>query len=143
LCHGAALLLYESLTSPDETRRTGPRQDDATDPEVIVMSSWWILILAGLLEVGWAIGLKLSNGFSRPVPSVLTVIGMVASLWLLGLATRTLPIGTAYGVWVGIGAAGAAVLGVVLLGEPLSTPRALFIALLIVSIVGLKLTAAP
>lgn len=107
------------------------------------MSSWWILFLAGLFEVGWAIGLKLSHGFTRPLPSVLTLVAMVASLWLLGVATRTLPIGTAYGVWVGIGATGAAVLGVVLLNEPLSAPRALFLLLLVVSIVGLKLTAAP
>ena len=76
-------------------------------------------------------------------PSVLTVVAMVASLWLLGLATRTLPIGTAYGVWVGIGATGAAILGVVLLGEPMSVARGFFVVLLVVSIVGLKLTAPP
>jgi quaternary ammonium compound-resistance protein SugE len=105
------------------------------------MSAWWMLFFAGLFEVGWAIGLKLSHGFSRPVPSVLTVAAMLASLWLLGLATRTLPIGTAYGVWVGIGATGAAVLGVVLLGEPITWARALFVVLLVVSIIGLKLTA--
>jgi quaternary ammonium compound-resistance protein SugE len=104
------------------------------------MSAWWFLILAGLLEVGWAIGLKLSNGFTRPLPSVLTVCAMVASLWLLGLATRTLPIGTAYGVWVGIGAVGAAVLGVMVLGESMSVGRGFFVALLVVAIVGLKLT---
>lgn len=107
------------------------------------MSAWWMLFLAGLLEVGWAIGLKLSHGFTRPAPSVLTVVAMIGSLWLLGLATRTLPIGTAYGVWVGIGATGAAVLGVLLLGEPFSWPRALFVALLVVAIVGLKVTAPP
>lgn len=107
------------------------------------MSAWWFLFLAGLFEVGWAIGLKLSHGFTRLVPSVLTVLAMVASLWLLGLATRTLPIGTAYGVWVGIGATGAAILGVVLLGEPMSFGRGFFVVLLVVSIVGLKLTAPP
>lgn len=104
------------------------------------MSAWWFLIVAGLLEVGWAIGLELSHGFTRLGPSVLTVLGMVASLWLLGLATRTLPIGTAYGVWVGIGAVGAAVLGVLVLGESMSAGRAFFVLLLVVAIVGLKLT---
>ena len=106
-----------------------------------VSSSWWILVLAGLLEAGWAIGLKLSHGLTRPLPAVLTVVAMVASLWLLGGATRTLPSGTAYGVWVGIGAVGPAVLGGVLLGEPIGVARALFLVLLVVAIVGLERTA--
>jgi quaternary ammonium compound-resistance protein SugE len=103
--------------------------------------AWVMLVAAGLLEIGWAIGLKYVDGFRRPLPSVLTVAAMVASMWLLALAARTLPIGTAYAVWVGIGATGAAVLGVVLLGEPLTAGRAFFLATLVVSIVGLKLTA--
>ncbi|ACG75590.1 small multidrug resistance protein [Anaeromyxobacter sp. K] len=103
---------------------------------------WIYLVVAGLLETGWAIGLKYTDGFRRPVPSLLTALAIVASMWLLGLAARDLPIGTAYAVWVGIGATGAAILGVVLLGEPLSVARAAFLGLLVVSIVGLKLTAA-
>ena len=82
--------------------------------------AWLLLIVAGLLETGWAIGLKYSEGFTRLWPSVFTAIGIVASMLLLGVAARTLPIGTAYAVWVGIGAAGAVVLGIVLLGEPAS-----------------------
>jgi len=104
--------------------------------------SWIYLVVAGVLEVAWAIGLKYTDGFKRPVPSVLTVLAIVGSLWLLGLATRVLPIGTAYAVWVGIGALGAAVLGVVLFDEPLSFARGAFLLLLLVAIVGLKLTNA-
>lgn len=103
--------------------------------------SWFILLVAGLLETGWAIGLKYTEGFSRPLPSVLTLIGMASSMWLLGIAVRELPIGTAYAVWVGIGALGAAVLGVVLFQEPLTLPRLVFLALLLASIVGLRITA--
>lgn len=103
--------------------------------------SWIYLVVAGLLEVCWAIGLKYTDGFRRPLPTILTVAAMVASMWLLGLAARTLPIGTAYAVWVGIGASGAAILGVVLFREPLTPGRAAFLVLLVVSIVGLKLTA--
>lgn len=103
---------------------------------------WIYLVVAGLLETGWAIGLKYTDGFRRPLPTALTVLAIVASMWLLGLAARDLPIGTAYAVWTGIGAAGAAILGVVLLGEPLGAARAAFLGLLLVSIVGLKLTAS-
>lgn len=103
---------------------------------------WLLLVIAGLLETGWAIGLKYTDGFTRPVPTVLTVAAMVASMGLLGLAVRTLPIGTAYAVWVGIGAAGAAILGIVLLGEGASAARIFFLVLLVISIVGLKFTAA-
>lgn len=102
---------------------------------------WVILVVAGLLETCWAVGLKYTDGFRRPVPSLLTGAAIVASMWLLAVAARSLPIGTAYPVWVGIGATGAAVLGVVLLGEPLTAPRVLFLAMLVVSIVGLKATA--
>jgi quaternary ammonium compound-resistance protein SugE len=103
--------------------------------------SWIYLVVAGLLEVCWAVGLKYTDGFRRPVPSILTAAAIAGSMWLLALAARTLPIGTAYAVWVGIGATGAAMLGVVLFQEPLTIARATFLALLVVSIVGLKLTA--
>ncbi len=102
--------------------------------------AWLILIVAGLLETGWAIGLKYTEGFTRPVPSVLTGLAIVASMYLLSVAARTLPIGTAYAVWVGIGAAGAVVLGMVLLGEPRNPARLFFLGLLLTAIVGLKFT---
>jgi quaternary ammonium compound-resistance protein SugE len=102
--------------------------------------AWIMLFVAGLFETGWAIGLKYSEGFTRLVPTVLTAVALVISMVLLGLAARDLPIGTAYAVWVGIGALGAAVLGVVLFGEPLTAPRVVFLTLLLVSIVGLRLT---
>lgn len=102
--------------------------------------AWVLLVVAGLLETGWAIGLKYSEGFSKPLPSVLTALGIIVSMFLLSLAARTLPIGTAYPVWVGIGAFGSVVLGIVLLGESASPARLLFLALLLVSIIGLKMT---
>ena len=104
--------------------------------------SWVLLIAAGLLEVAWAVGLKYSHGFTKLVPTGLTIVAIAASLWLLSLSTRTLPIGTAYAVWVGIGAAGATILGAVLFGEPLSMGRGFFLGLLVVAIVGLKVTAS-
>ncbi|MDP2314374.1 MAG: quaternary ammonium compound efflux SMR transporter SugE [Pseudomonadota bacterium] len=103
--------------------------------------SWFLLVIAGLLETGWAIGLKYTEGFSKPVPTVLTVGAMVASMGLLGLALRDLPVGTAYAVWVGIGAFGTAVLGIALFGEPATPARVFFLALLVAAIVGLKVTA--
>ncbi|MEW6421535.1 MAG: quaternary ammonium compound efflux SMR transporter SugE [Deinococcota bacterium] len=102
--------------------------------------AWILLVIAGLLEVGWAIGLKYTEGFTRPLPTVLTLISMVGSMGLLGLASRTLPIGTAYGVWVGIGAVGAAVLGIVLFSEPATPARLVFLAMMLVAIIGLKAT---
>lgn len=102
--------------------------------------AWLLLVIAGLLEACWAIGLKYTNGFTKPVPSVLTIAGIVASMYLLAVAARTLPIGTAYGVWVGIGTFGTVVLGMALLGEPATLPRVFFLALLLVAIVGLKVT---
>jgi quaternary ammonium compound-resistance protein SugE len=101
--------------------------------------AWLILIVAGLLESAWAVGLKYTEGFTRPVPSVLTIVAIAASMYLLALAAARLPIGTAYPVWVGIGAVGAAVLGIVLLGESANPLRLFFLLLLVVSIVGLKL----
>jgi len=101
--------------------------------------AWTLLVIAGLLEVGWAIGLKYSEGFTRPLPSLATIAAMVVSMYLLAVAARTLPIGTAYAVWVGIGATGAAILGIALLGEPASWPRLACIGLIVVAVAGLKL----
>lgn len=102
---------------------------------------WIALVVAGLLEVCWAVGLKYTDGFRRPVPSLLVIIAIAASMFLLSWAARTLPIGTAYAIWVGIGALGAAVLGIVLFDEPVTLARMGFLALLLVSIVGLKATS--
>lgn len=102
---------------------------------------WLALIVAGLLEVCWAVGLKYTDGFRRPVPSLLVILAIAASMFLLSWAARTLPIGTAYAIWVGIGAFGAAILGIALFGEPVTLARMAFLALLLVSIVGLKVTS--
>ncbi|HWU86326.1 MAG TPA: SMR family transporter [Kofleriaceae bacterium] len=102
--------------------------------------SWFKLVIAGLLEVAWAIGLRYTHGFTRPLPSALTIGAIAASMWMLADVTRTIPIGTAYAVWVGIGATGAAILGVALFHEPLPVTRAVFLLLLVVAILGLKLT---
>lgn len=102
--------------------------------------AWFLLVIAGILEAAWAIGLKFTHGFTKPMPSVLTIAGIVASMYLLAVAARTLPIGTAYGVWVGIGTFGTVILGMTLLGEPATLPRIFFLALLLVAIVGLKVT---
>ncbi|MGI8980175.1 MAG: quaternary ammonium compound efflux SMR transporter SugE [Pirellulaceae bacterium] len=103
--------------------------------------AWFILIVAGLLESGWAIGLKYTDGFRKPIPSVLTILAIAASMYLLAWSAKTLPIGTAYAVWTGIGAAGAAILGIWLLREPVSPARIFFLVLLLVAIAGLKITA--
>ena len=100
---------------------------------------WLILFIAGLLEVGWAVGLKFSDGFTRPVPSALTVLAMAASMILLGVAARSLPIGTAYAIWTGIGAVGAVVLGVLIFGESASPARLACLVLIVTGMVGLKL----
>jgi len=102
---------------------------------------WVLLIIAGLLEAGWAIGLRYTEGFTRPLASVLTILGIVASMYLLAVAARTLPIGTAYAVWVGIGTFGAVTLGMTLLGEPATPLRLFFLGLLMISIIGLKWSA--
>jgi quaternary ammonium compound-resistance protein SugE len=104
------------------------------------MSSWLFLVIAGLLEIAWAVGLKYTEGFTRPLPSALTAACIGLSLWLLALATRTIPIGTAYAVWTGIGVAGAAVAGFVLFGEPITWARGLCLVLLLGAVAGLKLT---
>ena len=101
--------------------------------------AWVILVLAGLFEVGWAIGLKYTEGFTRLWPTVWTAVAMLISLSLLGIAMKSLPLGTAYSVWVGVGAVGTVFLGVVLLGEPANPARLVSIVLIIAGIVGLKL----
>jgi quaternary ammonium compound-resistance protein SugE len=101
--------------------------------------AWIILVLAGLCEVGWAVGLKYTDGFSRLWPSVWTLVTLVASMWLLALAMKSLPLGTAYSVWVGIGAVGTVVLGIVLLDEPADALRLASVGLILAGIVGLKL----
>ena len=100
---------------------------------------WLILTLAGLFEIGWAIGLKYTEGFTRLWPTVGTVLAMAISLGLLGIAMKSLPVGTAYAVWVGVGAVGTAILGIVLLGEPANAGRMISLALILAGIIGLKL----
>lgn len=102
--------------------------------------NWLILFVAGLLEVGWAIGLKYTDGFSRLWPTVATVLSMVLSMGLLGLAMKSLPVGTAYAVWVGIGAIGTAALGIALFGEPSNAGRLVSLALVLAGIIGLRLS---
>ena len=103
--------------------------------------SWFFLFVAGLFETGWAIGLKYTDGFSKLAPTLLTVASMIISLGLLGLALKTLPVGTAYAVWTGIGTVGTALLGIWLLGEPATAARLACIGLIVCGIVGLKLVA--
>ena len=103
--------------------------------------AWAYLFVAGLFEVGWAIGLKYTDGFSRPLPTLLTIASMVVSLGLLGLALKTLPVGTAYAIWTGVGALGTAILGIVLSGEPATILRLACLGLIVGGIVGLKLVA--
>ena len=100
--------------------------------------AWTLLIVAGILEIGWAVGLKYTDGFSRLWPSVWTISAMVVSMYLLALAARTLPIGTAYAVWVGIGAVGTAIFGMYLFAEPRDFARVACIALIVAGVVGLK-----
>jgi len=102
---------------------------------------WILLIIAGLLEVGWAIGLMYTQGFTRLWPTVLTVIGMIASVFFLALAVRSIPLGTAYAIWTGIGAVGAVLLGMVLFNESSAGARLVFIAIIVLGIVGLKMTS--
>lgn len=101
--------------------------------------AWVFLVVAGLLEIGWAIGLKASDGFRRPMVSLATVVGMLASFGLLSVAMKSLPVGTAYAVWTGIGAAGTALLGMLLFGEPRTAWRLGCIALVVAGIIGLRL----
>lgn len=100
--------------------------------------AWTLLIVAGLFEIAWAIGLKYTDGFTRPLPTAGTIAAMVASVWLLAIAMKSLPVGTAYSVWVGIGAVGTVILGIVLFKEPANALRLASIGLVIAGIVGLK-----
>ena len=102
---------------------------------------WFVLVLAGVFEIGWAIGLKYTDGFTKLWPTVGTVASMAISLGLLGAAMKSLPVGTAYAVWVGVGAVGTAILGIVLLGEPANAGRMVSLALIVAGIVGLKLAS--
>jgi quaternary ammonium compound-resistance protein SugE len=104
--------------------------------------AWAILFLAGLFEIGWAIGLKYTNGFTRLWPTVLTALSMIVSLTLLGLALRSLPVGTGYAVWTGIGAIGTVILGIILFNEPATAGRLACVGLIVAGILGLKLTAS-
>ena len=99
---------------------------------------WLLLFLAGLMEIGWAIGLKYTDNFTRPLPSLLTVLAMGVSFWLLSYAMKTIPVGTAYAVWTGIGAVGTVILGIVLFDEPATPLRLLCVVLIIAGIAGLK-----
>ncbi|MBW8808439.1 quaternary ammonium compound efflux SMR transporter SugE [Lysobacter capsici] len=101
--------------------------------------SWILLVLAGLFEVGWAIGLKYTEGFTKLWPSVGTVAAMIVSLGLLGLAMKSLPVGTAYAIWVGVGAVGTVILGIVLFNEPVNALRIVSVVLIVAGLVGLKL----
>jgi quaternary ammonium compound-resistance protein SugE len=103
--------------------------------------SWLYLALAGLLEIVWAVGLKYTEGFTRLWPSVLTLAAMIASVWFLALALKTIPVGTGYAVWTGIGAVGTAILGIVLFAEPATALRLLCIGLIVAGILGLKLAS--
>lgn len=100
--------------------------------------AWFYLILAGVFECGWAVGLKYTDGFTRLVPSVFTVISMIISLWLLGLSIKTIPLGTAYAIWTGIGAVCVAILGMILFKDPVNLARIISLMLIITGIVGLK-----
>jgi quaternary ammonium compound-resistance protein SugE len=102
---------------------------------------WIVIVIAGLFETGWAIGLKYTEGFTRLWPTVWTVLSMIVSLWLLGIAMKSLPVGTAYTVWVGVGAIGTVILGIALFDEPVNAPRLISVALIIAGIIGLKLAS--
>ncbi len=103
--------------------------------------AWIFLLVAGLFEMGWALGIKYADGFTRLWPSIGTIVSLIASMALLGLAVRTLPLGTAYAIWTGIGTVGIAIAGILLFQEPATALRIAFIALIVVGILGLKLTA--
>lgn len=103
--------------------------------------AWLYLVIAGVFEVVWAISLKFSNGFTRLVPSSVTIAGMIVSFYFLAVATKTLPIGTAYAAWTGIGAVGAIIIGTLFLDEPISLTRILFMILILVGVLGLKFTS--
>jgi len=131
---GVSLVVF----TPDETRRTRLGQDDA---QTHMNTAWIWLGVAGLFEIAWSIGLKYTQGFTRLYPSLATLIALGISMFLLAKAAERLPIGTAYAVWVGIGALGAAILGILLFKEPVNAGRLFFLGLLLISIIGLKITS--
>lgn len=102
---------------------------------------WIILFFAGLFEVGWAVGLKYTDGFTRPLPTALTLVSMVVSLGLLGLAMKELPLGTAYAIWTGVGAVGTVIAGIILFGESMALIRLASVALIVAGLIGLKMSA--
>ncbi|ABR35570.1 MULTISPECIES: quaternary ammonium compound efflux SMR transporter SugE [Clostridium] len=104
--------------------------------------TWLMLIVAGLFETGWAIGLKYSEGFTRLIPSVFTIIGMIASFYFLSLALKSLPLGTAYAIWTGIGTVGTVALGIILFKEPVDIIRLICIGFIVIGIVGLKIVSS-
>jgi quaternary ammonium compound-resistance protein SugE len=124
--------------APDEVRRTRLRQDDELTKHVM---SWILLIAAGLLEAIWAVGLKFTHGFTKPIPSLIVGSAIVGSMILLALALRDLPVGTAYAVWVSIGILGAAIAQPLIFNEPLRGIQVFFLVLLLIAVVGLKVTA--
>jgi quaternary ammonium compound-resistance protein SugE len=105
--------------------------------------AWVYLVLAGLFESGWAVGLKHTEGFTRPLPSFITAIGLVCSFWLLSTAMKTIPVGTAYAVWTGIGAVGVTIIGIVFLGESRDLARLCCLLLIVAGVVGLQLVSSP
>ena len=129
----AQVFLQPTILSP-----TGCQAGTALPIEEMILT-WLILILAGLLEVAWAVGLKYTAGFTRPLASVLTLLSMAGSVGLLGLALRNLPLGTAYAIWTGIGTVGTVIFGIVVLDEPASAARLACIAMIVAGILGLKL----
>ncbi len=104
---------------------------------------WIYLLIAAAFEIGWALGLKYSHGLTRPLPTIITVVALIVSFVFLALAVRTIPIGTGYAIWTGIGAVGTAILGIVLFGEPATWPRLVCITLIVAGLIGLKLSSAP
>jgi len=103
---------------------------------------WVLLMIAGLLEMGWAVGLKYSQGFTKLVPSIFTVIGMIASFYFLSLVLKNLPLGTAYAIWTGIGTVGTVILGIILFKEPVDLARLIFIGFIVIGIAGLKMVSS-
>ncbi|ABV67309.1 suppresses groEL, may be chaperone [Aliarcobacter butzleri RM4018] len=104
--------------------------------------SWGILVLAGIFEIFWAVGLKYTDGFTKLIPSLFTIVAMLISFWLLSLSLKTLPLGTAYAVWVGIGTIGTVIAGIMLFGDSINIIRIISIAFIILGIIGLKITTA-
>jgi quaternary ammonium compound-resistance protein SugE len=136
---GAAGLGGRSTRSEDDL--AARRRPGTTPPSGDIRMNWFILVLAGLFEIGWAIGLKYTEGFTKLWPSVGTAAAMIISIGLLGVAMKTLPVGTAYAIWVGVGAVGTVILGIVLLGEPMNAARLISVALIVAGLVGLKLAS--